>query len=285
VDIVQTVSKVRASRTSLEEPEISAFSWRQADVRWHNLCRFGRDSLEGNMGKRLQGFFDEADRMGGLVARMRLASMSQVTSTEATSIDDQPEIVERVKKALDALREQFAPAGDEQTRILRRHLTTYLDLMAQRSLIEGDVDKTIRRVNQAASTTLAVQRVSVWFSDASATKISCADLYDHATGQHSSGVELFAKDFPPYFRALKTERTIAAHDAHTDSRTSCFSEPYLKPLGINSMLDVPIWVNKLMVGVICHEHRGPKRTWNRDEETFAYLMSSFIALVLERKKT
>src|SRR5262245_26815370 len=237
------------------------------------------------MGKRLQGFFDEADRIGGLVARMRLASMSQVTSTEANSIEDRPEIVERVQKALDVLKPQFAagaekpaqarevgpaPAGDEQTPVLRRHMATYLDLMTQRGLIEGDVEQTIRRVNQAASTALAVQRVSVWFTDAASAKITCADLYDHATLQHTKGVELFAKDFPPYFRALKTERTIAAHDANTDSRTSCFSEPYLKPLGINSMLDVPIWVGKNMVGVICHEHRGPKRTWNRDEETFAY---------------
>lgn len=251
------------------------------------------------MGKRLQGFFDEADRLGGLVARMRLASMSQVTSTEATTIEDEAGVVERVGKALETLKTQFTaspekpgqglalappPAGDEQTRVLRRHLTTYLDLMAQRSLIEGDVDKTIRRVNQAASTTLLVQRVSVWFTDPGGSKINCADLYDHATGQHTSGTELFAKDFPPYFRALKTERTIAAHDANADSRTSCFSEVYLKPLGITSMLDVPIWTGKSMVGVICHEHRGPKRTWNRDEETFAYLMSSFIALALERKK-
>jgi GAF domain-containing protein len=250
------------------------------------------------MGKRLQGLFDDADRIGGLVARMRLASMSQVTSTEAAAVEDQPELVERVKKALDSLKEQFptnldrpgqsrdlvaAPAGDEQTRVLRRHLTTYLDLMAQRSLIAGEVDKAIRRVNEAASTALVVQRVSVWFTDATCSKIFCADLYDHQSGQHSSGVELFAKDFPPYFRALKTERTIAAHDAHTDPRTSCFSEPYLKPLGINSMLDVPFWVGGVMAGVICHEHRGPKRMWNRDEETFAYLMSSFIALALERK--
>ena len=232
------------------------------------------------------------------MARMRLASMSQVTSTEAVGGEDRPELVERVQKALETLKAQFsagadkqspgreldqASTGDEQTRILRRHLTTYLDLMAQRSLFEGDADKTIRRVNQAASLTLAVQRVSVWFTDAGTTKINCADLYDHATGQHTSGVELFAKDFPPYFRALRSERTIAAHDAHTDPRTSCFSEPYLKPLGINSMLDVPIVVKNSMVGVICHEHRGPKRTWNRDEETFAYLMSNFIALALERK--
>jgi GAF domain-containing protein len=248
------------------------------------------------MGKRLQGYFDEADRLGGLVARMRLASTAQVTSTEAQSLEDKPELVERAQKALDALRLEFAPgtkgaaardvvaapAGEDQSRLLRRHLTTYLDLMAQRSLFLGDAQNTIRRVTQAASTTLAVQRVSVWFIDKGATRINCADLYDHATGQHTAGVELFARDFPPYFKALQVERTIAAHDAHTDPRTSCFSEPYLKPLGINSMLDVPIWVNKAMVGVICHEHRGPKRVWNSDEETFAYLMSNFIALALER---
>lgn len=248
------------------------------------------------MGKRLQGYFDEAHTLGGLVGRMRLASLSQVTSTEAQAVEDRPELVERVQKALDTLRREFAagakeaparevasaPAGEDQARLLRRHLTTYLDLMAQRSLFLGDAQSTMRRVNQAASTTLSVQRVSVWLIDKAGTKISCADLYDHATGQHTSGVELFAKDFPEYFKALQVERTIAAHDAHTDPRTSCFSEPYLKPLGISSMLDVPIWVNKAMVGVVCHEHRGPKRTWNSDEETFAYLMSNFVALALER---
>jgi hypothetical protein len=249
------------------------------------------------MGKRLQGFFDEADKMGGLVTRMRLASMAQVTSTEATTLADTPELVLRVQKALDSLRAEqtaqgktggslreveAAPGGEDQARSLRRHLMTYLDLMAQRSLFLGDSQKTIRRVNQAASTTLAVQRVSVWFVDPAGSKISCADLYDHETAEHTSGTELFARDFPPYFRALKVERTIAAHDAVTDPRTACFAEVYLKPLGITSMLDVPIWLNKVMVGVICHEHRGPKRTWNSDEETFAYLMSNFVALALER---
>ncbi|HEY3494056.1 MAG TPA: GAF domain-containing protein [Polyangiaceae bacterium] len=249
------------------------------------------------MGKRLQECFDEADRLGGLVARMRLASLAQITSTEAATSDDTASMLARAQKALDTIRVQYgatrdgagarevaaAPNGDEQTRTLRRHLMTYLDLMAQRSLFLGDVDNTVRRVNLAASMALTVHRVSVWFTDKAGTKISCADLYDHQNGKHTSGTELFAKDFPAYFRALKTERTIAAHDAHTDPRTSCFSEPYLKPLGITSMLDVPIWVNRAMVGVICHEHRGPARTWNRDEETFAYLMSNFVALALERR--
>jgi hypothetical protein len=250
------------------------------------------------MGKQLQACFEEADRLGGLVARMRLASITQLSSSEANLPDDKPEQIARAQKALQTLRGEFAPsvkgasaagevtaapAGEEQARALRRHLNTYLDLMALRSLFLGDAQATVRQVSQAASTTLSVQRVSVWYVDAGLTKINCADLYDHSTGKHSTGVELFAKDFPTYFKALKVERTIAAHDAHTDPRTSCFSAPYLKPLGINSMLDVPISVNSAMVGVICHEHVGPKRQWNRDEETFAYLMSNFIALALERK--
>lgn len=251
------------------------------------------------MGHRVLGFFEEADRLGGLVAKMRLASLAQVTSTEAASREDGPDLIQRVEKALDQLRGEFgkepqkgavqgrikAPApGEDRTQILRRHLDTYLDMMAQRSLFLGDVDATIRRVNEAASLALGVQRVSVWFCDATTIKISCADLYDRGTGAHSSGTELSANDFAPYFRALKTGRTIAAHDANTDPRTSCFSEVYLKPLGITSLLDVPIWVKERMTGVVCHEHVGPKRTWDADEETFAYLMSNFVALALERRR-
>jgi GAF domain-containing protein len=174
-------------------------------------------------------------------------------------------------------------AGDEESQLLRRHLKTFLDMISQRSLFLGDTAATIRRVNETASFTLDVRRVSVWFCDPEQTKLSCIDLFERDLGRHTSGTELFAKDFAPYFRALRSERTIAANDAHADPRTSCFSKIYLEPLGINSMLDVPIWLGRKMVGVVCHEHIGPKRVWTKDEETFAYLMSNFVALALERR--
>jgi len=249
------------------------------------------------MSKRIQGYFEQADKLGGLVARMRLASLAKVTSTEAVTLEDSPDVLERVVRGMEIIEREFGngqgagqvpravgavPNGDERTRLLRRHLRTYADLMTQRSLFLGSVESTVRRIDEAASSTIGVQRVSVWFLDDGRTKIHCADLYDASTGKHASGVELFAKDFAPYFQALDTERTIAAHDAHRDPRTSCFSTSYLAPLGINSMLDVPIWLGKRMVGVVCHEHVGPARTWDSDEETFAYLMANFVAIALER---
>lgn len=249
------------------------------------------------MGKRIVRLFEEADAIGGLVARMRLASLSQITSMEAATVEDRTEVVQRVQSALEEVRKLFpstarddkAPPsvvqltnGDAQSQVLRRHLQTYLDMMSQRSLFLGDADATMRRVNEASCLTLDVARVSVWYCDVDQTRIWCADLFERDKNRHTNGAELFARDFAPYFRALRSERTIAAHDAHQDPRTCCFSKIYLEPLGINSMLDVPIWLGRRMVGVVCHEHVGPKRLWTKDEETFAYLMSNFVTLALER---
>lgn len=250
------------------------------------------------MAERGKAYFEEANRLGGLQAKIRLATLARVTSTEATSSEDTSELLGRLQEAMVEVRATFrqdvqqpgngvgkiAPAspGSDQSRALRKYLLTACDLMAQRSLFLVDLDATVRRITEAAASALDVDRVSVWFLDERRTKIACADLYERSTKKHSSGIELHAKDFGAYFTALESERTIAANDAHTDPRTSCFSASYLTPLGIGSMLDVPIWLGPKMVGVVCHEHVGPQRTWNSDEESFAYLMSNVVALALER---
>jgi len=248
------------------------------------------------MGEQAAKLFEEARKLGGLVATAKLASMVRITSAEAASMADGPEVIRKLEESLAKLqseedaRRRAALEGDivpaatnvEQTRALRRHITTFADLLSQRAMIFHDLDSTIRRIDETACGTIDVERVSVWFLDAKKTKIICADLYERGKRKHSSGAELFAKDYAPYFGALIHERTIAAHDAHKDPRTSCFSQSYLAPLGISSMLDVPIWVAGKMVGVICHEHVGRPRRWDGDEENFAYLMSNFVALALER---
>lgn len=253
------------------------------------------------MGTYGQRCFQEADKLGGLVAKMRLASIAQITSTEAATVNDSPELVARLDSALARIRSEFTPlqivkapappaAPREPARpapnaeeLLRRSMTTIADLIAQRSLFVGDLDATVRRITEAAATTLDIERVSVWFLDNDRNKIVCADLFERGKAEHSSGTELIASDFAPYFEALAGERTIAAHDANSDPRTRCFSEVYLKPLNIGALLDVPIWAEGAMVGVICHEHIGPGRHWTNDEETFAHVLSSLIALTLEQR--
>lgn len=248
------------------------------------------------MGARALRAFVEAERLAGVVGKMRLASMSSVTSSEASSVEDTPDLLARLDRGLDRLREQFARRAPATTSApiaadidiiaeLRRYQRAHLDLLTQRDLLLGDAAKTVRRVCETAADTMRVHRVSVWVLADAPTRIRCLDLYERADRRHTDGTELFASDFPNYFAALATERTIAAHDAVRDPRTSCFAESYLVPLSIEALLDVPIWVRGEMRGVVCHEHVGAPRVWNADEETFAYMMSSFVGLALELEQS
>jgi transcriptional regulator with GAF, ATPase, and Fis domain len=245
------------------------------------------------MGVKAKAFFDQMEKLGGLPAKMRLASLARVTSAEAAAGPDDDDVLLRlesaswtVRRAVEGGRDSHHPVMGPRAELdaLRRQLEALRDLAAQRRLFLSDVTATARRVDETAAHVLGVERVSVWFLDPRQTKISCIDLFQSTPRKHGAGVELFARDFAPYFEAMLKARTIAAHDAQTDPRTSCFTESYLKPLGITSMLDVPLWVGEEMVGVLCHEHVGAKRVWSVDEESFAYLVSTYVSLALERAR-
>ena len=92
------------------------------------------------------------------------------------------------------------------------------------------------------------------------------------------------QDFPAYFRALQERRVLPAADAAASSLTGELYDAYLKPLGITSMLDAPVFVNGQLVAVVCHEHVGPQRRWQAWEELVAGTFAEFAGLVLEAKE-
>ncbi len=249
------------------------------------------------MGSILSEYYVRAERVGGHLAKFRLAVLTKMTSSQALTEPDSASLIERFEQAIAVIEREFSdarskrpnasltalsPESGEQSMSLRRHIRVFLELMSQRSLFLQDLDLALARITETAASTLDVTRASIWFLNKDKSTMRCADLFDTSTAQHSAGIELQAANFPYYFEALEGERTIAAHDARLDLRTAEFTESYLKPLNIFSMLDVPIWVRGEMIGVVCHEHVGHGRTWSSDEENFAYLMSNFAALAIER---
>ena len=153
-------------------------------------------------------------------------------------------------------------------------------------LSDGDVRGSLREITEAACEILALARSSVWVYGPDQRSIRCLDLFVAAEATHDAGTELFAADFPGYFEALKSERSIAAADAHTDPRTREFSVPYLAPLGIGAMLDAPIRVGGRMIGVLCNEHVGQARPFTVLEEHLAGVLADYVAIAVlssERK--
>jgi len=114
------------------------------------------------------------------------------------------------------------------------------------------------------------------------TSVICHQLYVGSEDKHYSGIELFEKDFKGYFDALRENPIIIANDAETHPSTTCFTEPYLKPLGIKSMLDVPVWYKDNLLGVICIESHTP-REWVQEEVDFAQILSSLFSFAYSIK--
>ena len=159
-------------------------------------------------------------------------------------------------------------------------------LARSEKLAGGQWQEVLREVTEAAAWALETERTSVWLYGQPSV-LRCANLFERGPQRHSSGVELVAEDYPAYFEALREEHTIAAHDARTDARTREFTASYLAPLGITSMLDAPIRAGGTIAGVICHEHVGPVRRWEVDEQNFAASVADLLSLALEtgeRKK-
>ena len=165
--------------------------------------------------------------------------------------------------------------------LLRRIQTGLSELAKNAQVYSGNLQDAVQAVTRVAAECLHTERVSIWFFTGDRSGIQCADLYQLATQEHSQGLALSAADYPKYFQELETERVVAADDAQTDTRTAEFTAGYLAPLGITSMLDVPIRSEGRMVGVICHEHIGPKRHWMMEEQHFAASVANTVALAIE----
>jgi PAS domain S-box-containing protein len=146
----------------------------------------------------------------------------------------------------------------------------------------SDLLTAFKRITKTAAQALAVERVSIWFLTAAPTAICCQALYLLSMDAHQSGnITLFEHDFPHYFGALRERRLIDAGDAQQDLRTAEFTDAYLVPLGISSMLDIPVWLGGEMIGVVCHEHVGGQRAWSEEECAFASSIADMVSLAVQ----
>jgi signal transduction histidine kinase len=190
------------------------------------------------------------------------------------------QMLTRIQEQDDSLR-----AAGERYQKQHETLTT---LTRGEALYADDVDATLRRLCETAAQTLQVARVSVWRWNEARTTLGCLELYELSVRCHSAGQEIAAADYPDYVGALNGSEIIAADHARSDPRTHELKDGYLSPLGITSLLDAPINLNGQVIGVLCHEHVGPARSWHPDEKMFAISMSNLVSMTFahwERRQT
>jgi len=148
---------------------------------------------------------------------------------------------------------------------------------------EGDVSNGAKALVKEVTTSISADRCSIWLYNEDETSINCQQLYVKSEDTFYQNIELFKKDFNDYFEHLIIDPIIIANDAETHPATKCFTESYLKPLGIKSMLDVPIVYKGKVIGVICIESLS-SREWIKTEVIFAQMLSSLYSFAYSVKQ-
>jgi PAS domain S-box-containing protein len=183
--------------------------------------------------------------------------------------------------ALAIERKRAAQIVFQRAEQIQRHRNALLELAL---LDKSKLDLALETICARAATVLNVARVGYWSLKSDPAALECEVLYRldlQATDASFKGTRVESTSCPAYFRALTSKEPIVANHVEFNPATEELIESYLNPLGISSMLDVPVWLNGKLVGVLCEEHTGEPRDWTSEEVDFAAAVANMVSLSLE----
>ncbi|MBD2449756.1 response regulator [Nostoc sp. FACHB-152] len=190
------------------------------------------------------------------------------------------ELEMRVEQRTQELQQEiFERIQNEQQ--LSQHSQALAELAKHRSISEGDLETAFHIITEKAAQALEVERVSIWLYSSDRSKLQCVDLYERSHNRHSAGQERSRAEYPMYFAAVASSRTITVNDTRNDARVQEFWYEQLEPNNIVSLMDAPIWVGGEVVGMVFNEQVGITRQWTLIEQNFAGSITDFVALTLE----
>lgn len=126
-----------------------------------------------------------------------------------------------------------------------------------------------------------VQRAGIWLLSDAGDSIESQIEWDGKSEQAKSGTILLSTDAESYLEAIKQELVLVIDDVMTDPRCAELAKVYLPQNGITSMLDCPLQGSDGLIGVMCIEHIGERRTWSEAERTFSTAIASLVSLCYE----
>lgn len=146
----------------------------------------------------------------------------------------------------------------------------------------GDQESSIDLLLRRDAETLGVDRVSYWSLESDADLIENKRLYILSKGECVSDDIHHSRDrFTRLIEALTDQGEIIADHGLRDQRIAELAECHLVPLGITSLLAIPVWARGELKGILFHEVTETERAWNRAECEFAQSIAQMVALSME----
>jgi signal transduction histidine kinase len=142
--------------------------------------------------------------------------------------------------------------------------------------VGADWDTSIRRIVRFDAEALGIDRVSFWSLSEETSSAHCDAGYVASLESFEHGAVLFESDLPELFAEVSQGRALAVQNVNADPRCRGLRS-YCAARGVVAILDVPVWANGRVCGVLCHEHVGAPRHWSDPEADFVTSVSHVVS--------
>lgn len=143
------------------------------------------------------------------------------------------------------------------------------------------LEQKFRSISRIVAETIGCDRCSIWLSNTDLSLITTNHVYLLKENQFLEGMEIKQSVAPAYFKALGLKKIIYATNAFQNEATYEFTESYLKPLNISSMLDIPLLQTNQSIGVLCCEFFQKQPSFDSDVVAFCSSVADIIVLACE----
>ncbi|MEH7976176.1 putative bifunctional diguanylate cyclase/phosphodiesterase [Pseudomonas aeruginosa] len=171
-------------------------------------------------------------------------------------VEERPESAERSEQLLDlesqnlrlkASLDLYQRSQDDHLQHLLRSRTQQnliVRLARHRYLSSDPLLEAAQLITQAACEAYGTARAGIWrlLDD---QRLEAVTVYRRDLDQYEKPQSIDASRYPAYLEAVHSGRAIDAHNAQRDPRTQELYKDYLKPLGVNALLDATIRIGAL----------------------------------------
>jgi signal transduction histidine kinase/ActR/RegA family two-component response regulator len=181
----------------------------------------------------------------------------------------------------DLRRKAEASVKDEAERLVRQQ-RALREVMHQPAVREGTLIQAMRALSQRLCQDIDASRVAINLLDPHQDAIAFSDVYIAATGQHERLLEVQNLGRIKDIRDAHIDAAVAIRDAQNDPRLAEMTASHVRPLGVLSLMQIPIVLNGAGIGRINISETRAMRDWTQSEMMFASAVAQVVAMVVER---